>query len=69
MKFKTLSVAILSLLFCACETKLVEQVDLIPQPKEISIQSGSFSLSGLKTIQYPQSWNASAELFINEIKR
>ncbi|MGL5317596.1 MAG: glycoside hydrolase family 20 protein, partial [Bacteroidales bacterium] len=46
-----------------------EQVDLIPQPKEISIQSGSFSLSGLKTIQYPQSWNASAELFINEIKR
>lgn len=69
MKFTTFSVAILSLLFSACETKLVERVDLIPQPKEITIRNGSLPLSALQTIQAPQEWLPSAQLFINDIER
>ncbi|MGL4853039.1 MAG: glycoside hydrolase family 20 protein [Phocaeicola sp.] len=69
MKFKTLSVAIVSLLLSACQTQLVEHLDLIPQPKEVTIQSGSFSLSNLQTIQAPDVWNSSAQLFIQDVKR
>lgn len=67
MKFKTLSVAIVSLLLSACQTQLVEYLDLIPQPKEVTIQSGSFSLSNLQTIQAPKVWNSSTELFIIKV--
>ena len=59
----------LSCLLCACESKLVEQVQLIPQAENVEILNGSFALSNLKSIQTPEGWKVTAENFINDIQK
>ena len=46
----------LACLLSACESKLVEQVQLIPQAENVEILNGSFALSNLKTLQAPEAW-------------
>ena len=56
-------------LLTACESKLVEQVALIPQPENVEILNGSIALSNLQTIQAPKAWKATAENFIGDVKK
>ena len=57
----------LACLLSACESKLVEQVQLIPQAENVEILKGSFSLSNLKTLQVPEAWEATAKNFIGDV--
>ena len=59
----------LACLFSACESKTVEQVQLIPQAKNVEILNGSFALSNLKSIQTPEGWKVTAENFINDVQK
>ena len=61
--------AALACLLSACESKLVEQVALIPQAENVEIQNGSFALTNLQSIQAPEAWKASAENFISDVKK
>ena len=59
----------LACLLSACESKLVEQVQLIPQAENVEILNGSLALSDLQTIQAPEAWKATAENFIGDVKK
>ena len=59
----------LACLLSACESKTVEQVQLIPQAKNVEILNGSFALSNLKSIQTPEGWKVTAENFINDVQK
>ena len=59
----------LACLLSACESKLVEQVQLIPQAENVEILNGSLALSDLQTIQAPETWKATAENFIGDVKK
>ena len=59
----------LAYLLSACESKLVEQVQLIPQAENVEILKGSFSLSNLKTLQVPEAWEATAKNFIGDVQK
>jgi hypothetical protein len=61
MKKSFFLAAALACILSACESKLVEQVQLIPQAEKVEIQNGSFALTNLQTIQAPEAWKASAE--------
>ena len=61
--------AALASLLTACESKLVEEVQLIPQAENVEILKGSFALNNLQTIQVPEIWKATAENFINDVKK
>ena len=59
----------LACLLSACESKLVEQVQLIPQAENVEILNGAYALSNLQSIQAPEAWKATAENFINDVKK
>ena len=59
----------LACILSACESKLVEQVTLIPQAENVEILNGSLALSNLQTIQAPEAWKATAENFIGDVKK
>ena len=59
----------LACLLSACESKLVEQVQLIPQAENVEILNGAYALSKLQSIQVPEAWKATAENFINDVKK
>ena len=44
----------LAYLLSACESKLIEQVQLIPQAENVEILNGSFALSNLRSIEVPE---------------
>lgn len=53
----------------ACEGKLTDHVDLIPQAESVEIQNGSYQVNDLKSIQVPDEWKATAALFANDLKK
>ena len=53
--------SLLACILSACESKLVEQVTLIPQAENVEILNGSLAMSKLQTIQSPEAWKATAE--------
>ena len=59
----------LACLLSACESKLVEQVQLIPQAENVEIQNGAYALKNLQSIHTPEAWKATAENFINDVKK
>ena len=59
----------LACLLSACESKLVEQVQLIPQAENVEILNGAYALSNLQSIQAPEAWKATAENFINDVEK
>ena len=59
----------LACLLSACESKLVEQVQLIPQAENVEILNGAYALKNLQSIQAPEAWKATAENFINDVKK
>ena len=59
----------LACLLSACESKLVEQVQLIPQAEKVEIQNGAYALSNLKTLQAPEAWKATTENFIGDVQK
>ena len=59
----------LACMLSACESKLVEQVQLIPQAESVEILNGAYALSNLQSIQTPEAWKATAENFINDVKK
>ena len=59
----------LACIFSACESKIVEQTQLIPQAEKVEILKGSYALSNLQSIQVPEAWKATAENFINDVKK
>ena len=59
----------LACMLSACESKLVEQVQLIPQAESVEILNGAYALSNLQSIQAPEAWKATAENFINDVKK
>ena len=59
----------LACILSACESKLVEEVQLIPQAENVEILNGAYALSNLKSIQAPEAWKATAENFINDVKK
>ena len=60
---------VLACVLSACESKLMEQVTLIPQAENVEILNGSLTLSNLQTIQTQEVWKATAENFIGDVKR
>lgn len=69
MKKTFLLATVLACLLSACESKLVEQVSLIPQAENVEILNGSLAVSNLQTIQTPGVWKATAENFISDVKK
>ena len=69
MMKKLVSGAALALcLFASCDKQLVEQVDLIPKPMNVTIEKGGFSLSTLQHLSAPEAWMPTAKLFCQDIK-
>ena len=60
---------ILACVLSACESKLVEEVQLIPQAENIEIMNGAYALNNLQSIQAPEAWKASAENFIGDVQK
>ena len=58
----------LACLLSACESKLVEQVQLIPQAENVEILNGAYALKNLQSIQAPEAWKATAENFIEAVQ-
>lgn len=69
MKKILLAATAFTLSLTACETKLVEQVDLIPQAESVVIQNGSFALAKLQSIQVPEEWKPVAGLFAGDLQK
>ena len=59
----------LACLLSACESKWVEEVQLIPQAENIEILNGAYDLSQLQSIQAPEAWKATAENFIGDVQK
>lgn len=57
------------LLFSACEEKLVDHVNLVPQAVSVDIQNGSLPLNSLKSIQVPDDWKATATHFAEKLSK
>ena len=68
MKKLVSSAALALVLFASCDKQLVEQVDLIPKPMNVTIEKGGFSLSNLQQLSAPEAWMPTAKLFCNDIK-
>ena len=58
-------------LFClsACSPPVKEPVALIPLPDSVRIESGSFPLERLKTIQMPDEWEKVGEAFAEDLRK
>ena len=69
MKKTILLTSALACLLSACESKWVEQVQLIPQAENVEILNGSYALSNLQSIQAPEAWKATTENFIADVKK
>lgn len=69
MKKNLLIVTAFALLLTSCETKLVENVDLIPQVENVVIHNGAFPLTKLQTIQVPGEWKPVADNFVNDLRK
>ena len=59
----------LACILSACESKLVEEVQLIPQAENVEILNGAYALNNLQSIQAPEAWKATTENFINDVKK
>ena len=59
----------LACLLSACESKWVEEVQLIPQAENIEILNGAYDLSQLQSIQVSEAWKATAENFIGDVQK
>ena len=67
MKKTILFISFLSFLLTACERKLVDHIDLIPQVETIKIESGTFNLSTLTSIQVPEEWKEISSAFVSDL--
>ena len=58
-------------LFClsACSPPVKEPVALIPLPDSVRIESGSFPLERLKTMQMPDEWKKVGEAFAEDLRK
>ena len=69
MKKTFLIASIFTFMLTACETKLVEKVELIPAASQVEIHNGAFALCQLQRMQVPESWNDLAESFLQSVKK
>ena len=61
--------SIVAFALSACESKLVEKVELIPAAENVEIHNGSFSLQQLTTISVPQGWEDLTKSFAADVQR
>ena len=69
MRKNILFASLLAFMLSACETKLVEKVDLIPAVENVEIYNGAFTLNQLQTISAPEKWERLTRSFMADIKK
>ena len=55
-------------LLSSCDKQLVERVDLIPLPEEVTISKGHFPLNQLHFVSAPEKWIPTVQLFCTDVK-
>ena len=67
MRKTILFMSLFAFLLTACESRLVDQIDLIPQVQSVDIQKGTYKLANLISIQSPDEWKDISTGYAEEI--